>query len=684
MNWATNWSWASSLDQIWRSPTFPMWLTLAAAGFFGIIVLVTLLRAEKSVANGALTVVTLLAIAVAVAATIRGFAPVSRVASNESSSIQPVNATNPRPPGRSRGEAEDRDQGRATARRQVKADPAEASTAQEGPRRRPRRRRTKQPSSSNSRRSPPPRWRGRRQPHRRHRKGGPRRGKDVNDILSASRPASSARSEPVRGRLDRLKTDGFYVANASALVELFRSATPPERRRSKQRRSGSAASSTRRQHHPEADAAATRADHADPLRRSAWSRSTPKCSLPCSRSSSTSHSPRASSIRRSAPRSSRNVCGTTTRAGSPLPAPPRQQQGPGLHRRRLIEIVDDDEPRPHGPNGPLRHRPPARPRRGLRLRDGVRCGTATTAAGRWWRSGQEVGCNGSSISAPARRWSKGICRSAGESLRRTTCATSSSPSPTPRCPAVDPTFQHVVTTPAKQQDREHVAGRAKRSARLQAARRTRSARSWSTFFPSAAGSVRRPRGAAVGLPSRRAVVRRPSTVPLAGETTLPRLANGTRTLVAGKSVIFGGLSEERFRCLATSSPHCRHRTPGSSSVSVAATSAIYGHAGDVEVGRGRPRPLGEAATKQDITGLVGARSGGLLPAAAENDHDPFLNEDFDACAGRALGDRAGRRRQLIDKLADRITGSILDAGCDGGKRLFFTEALITSSPASTP
>jgi hypothetical protein len=72
-----------------------MWLTLAAAGFFGIIVLVTLLRAEKSVANGALTVVTLLAIAVAVAATIRGFEPVARVASNESSSVQPVNATMP-------------------------------------------------------------------------------------------------------------------------------------------------------------------------------------------------------------------------------------------------------------------------------------------------------------------------------------------------------------------------------------------------------------------------------------------------------------------------------------------------------------------------------------------------------------------------------------------------------------
>lgn len=50
-----------------------MWLTLAAAGFFGLVLLITLLRAERSVANGALTVITLLAIGVAVAATIRGF-----------------------------------------------------------------------------------------------------------------------------------------------------------------------------------------------------------------------------------------------------------------------------------------------------------------------------------------------------------------------------------------------------------------------------------------------------------------------------------------------------------------------------------------------------------------------------------------------------------------------------------
>lgn len=70
-----NWAWATSLDQLWRSPTFPMWLTLAAAGFFAVILLLTLVRAEKSVANGALTVITLLAVGIAVAATIRGFAP---------------------------------------------------------------------------------------------------------------------------------------------------------------------------------------------------------------------------------------------------------------------------------------------------------------------------------------------------------------------------------------------------------------------------------------------------------------------------------------------------------------------------------------------------------------------------------------------------------------------------------
>lgn len=85
-----NWAWANSLDQIWRSPTFPVWLTLAAAGFFGVIVLITLLRAEKSVANGALTVITLLAVGIAVAATIRGFGSSSHGVSAEIRSSQPM------------------------------------------------------------------------------------------------------------------------------------------------------------------------------------------------------------------------------------------------------------------------------------------------------------------------------------------------------------------------------------------------------------------------------------------------------------------------------------------------------------------------------------------------------------------------------------------------------------------
>lgn len=66
-----NAAWANSLDHLWRSATWPMWLAFAAAVVVALIVLVTLLRAEKSVANGALAVITLLAIGVAAAATVR-------------------------------------------------------------------------------------------------------------------------------------------------------------------------------------------------------------------------------------------------------------------------------------------------------------------------------------------------------------------------------------------------------------------------------------------------------------------------------------------------------------------------------------------------------------------------------------------------------------------------------------
>ena len=78
-----NWAWATSLDQIWHSPAFPMWMTLAAAGFFGLILLITLQRADRSVANGALTVITLLSIAIAGAATVRVYGPDGQAAPAE-------------------------------------------------------------------------------------------------------------------------------------------------------------------------------------------------------------------------------------------------------------------------------------------------------------------------------------------------------------------------------------------------------------------------------------------------------------------------------------------------------------------------------------------------------------------------------------------------------------------------
>jgi hypothetical protein len=90
-----NWAWASSFDQIWRSAAFPMWMTLAAAGFFGLILLITLLRAEKSVANGALTVITLLSIAIAGAAMVRVYGPGAEDAPTEARAQAAVTASLP-------------------------------------------------------------------------------------------------------------------------------------------------------------------------------------------------------------------------------------------------------------------------------------------------------------------------------------------------------------------------------------------------------------------------------------------------------------------------------------------------------------------------------------------------------------------------------------------------------------
>lgn len=66
-----NRAWAASIEDLWQAPSLPMWLTIAAAGFFAIVLLVTLFRAERSVANGALTVITLLAIGIAVTSMMR-------------------------------------------------------------------------------------------------------------------------------------------------------------------------------------------------------------------------------------------------------------------------------------------------------------------------------------------------------------------------------------------------------------------------------------------------------------------------------------------------------------------------------------------------------------------------------------------------------------------------------------
>jgi hypothetical protein len=60
--------WAVLIESFGHSPNFPMWLTLAAAVFLTIILLMALFRAEQSVANGVLAVITLFAMGIAVTA----------------------------------------------------------------------------------------------------------------------------------------------------------------------------------------------------------------------------------------------------------------------------------------------------------------------------------------------------------------------------------------------------------------------------------------------------------------------------------------------------------------------------------------------------------------------------------------------------------------------------------------
>lgn len=66
-----NRAWVASLSEIWHSSNFPMWLTIIAAVLFAVILVITMMRAEKSAANGALIVITLLAVGIAAIAMMR-------------------------------------------------------------------------------------------------------------------------------------------------------------------------------------------------------------------------------------------------------------------------------------------------------------------------------------------------------------------------------------------------------------------------------------------------------------------------------------------------------------------------------------------------------------------------------------------------------------------------------------
>jgi hypothetical protein len=90
-----NWDWAASLDHIWSSPNLPLYLTLATGGFVAIIVLITLLRSERSVANGVLALITLLAIGLAGMVTFRGSGPAVAVPSGEVRPVQTATAPLP-------------------------------------------------------------------------------------------------------------------------------------------------------------------------------------------------------------------------------------------------------------------------------------------------------------------------------------------------------------------------------------------------------------------------------------------------------------------------------------------------------------------------------------------------------------------------------------------------------------
>lgn len=66
------WAWTAWLDDVWRAPAFPVWLTLAVAMIAVLVLLAALTRTEQSIAGTTLAVVALLAIAVAAVTVLRG------------------------------------------------------------------------------------------------------------------------------------------------------------------------------------------------------------------------------------------------------------------------------------------------------------------------------------------------------------------------------------------------------------------------------------------------------------------------------------------------------------------------------------------------------------------------------------------------------------------------------------
>lgn len=67
--------WTSSTDQLLRATSLPAWALLAVAGLLGLVLFVTLLRTERSVANGLLAALTLAALALALASQLRTASP---------------------------------------------------------------------------------------------------------------------------------------------------------------------------------------------------------------------------------------------------------------------------------------------------------------------------------------------------------------------------------------------------------------------------------------------------------------------------------------------------------------------------------------------------------------------------------------------------------------------------------